>query len=51
MTVSYTIFRAGQQEAAFGLTVPPWSAGAEPDSACVDRAATQFYQALVVQGL
>jgi hypothetical protein len=26
-------------------------AGVEPDSACVDRAAAQFYRTLVIQGL
>ncbi len=51
MTLTYTIFQAGEQQAVFGLVIPPTPAGAEPDSACVDRAATQFYQALVKQGL
>ena len=51
MTLTYTIFQAGEQQAVFGLVVPPTPVGAEPDSACVDRAATQFYQALVRQGL
>jgi hypothetical protein len=51
MNVTYTIFRSGQQQAVFGLVIAPVPAGVEPDSACVDRAAAQFYQALVVQGL
>ncbi len=51
MTLTYTIFQAGEQQAVFGLVIPPMPAGAEPDSACVDRAATQFYQALVRQRL
>ena len=51
MTFTYTIFQSGEQQTVFGLVVPPTPVGAEPDSACVDRAATQFYQALVRQGL
>lgn len=51
MTLTYTIFQTGEQQAVFGLVIPPLPAGVEPDSACVDRAATQFYQALVKQGL
>jgi hypothetical protein len=51
MSVTYTIFRSGQQQAVFGLVVAPIPAGVEPNSACVDRAAGQFYQALVIQGL
>ena len=51
MNITYTIFQAGQQQAVFGQVVPAMYAGTEPDSACVDRASGQFYQALVVQGL
>jgi hypothetical protein len=51
MEITYTITQAGQQMATFGLVVPPLPAGPEPDSACVDRAATEFYRALVLQGL
>jgi len=51
MNLTYTIFQSGEQQAMFGLVVAPMPAGPEPDSACVDRAATQFYQALVRQGL
>ena len=51
MTFTYTIFQSGEQQAVFGLVIPPTAAGAEPDPACVDRAATQLYQALVHQGL
>ncbi len=49
MNLTYTIFQSGEKQAVLGLAVPPMPAGLEPDSACVDRAATQFYQALVVQ--
>ena len=42
---------SGQQQAVFGEVVPAMMAGTEPDSACVARAAGQFYRALVVQGL
>jgi hypothetical protein len=51
MNISYTLFDQGHQQGLFGLVVAPLPAGVEPDSACVDRAASQFYQALVVQGL
>jgi hypothetical protein len=51
MNITYTIFQSGEQEAVFGQVIPPTLAGAEPDSACVDRAAGQFYQTLVLQGL
>jgi hypothetical protein len=51
MNLSYTIFDAGQQQGLFGLIIAPLPAGVEPDSACVDRAASQFYQALILQGL
>jgi len=51
MNVSYTLFQSGQRQALFGLVIAPLPAGVEPDSACVDRAASAFYQALVVQGL
>ena len=51
MTFTYAILQTGQQQAVFGLVIPPLAAGQEPDSACVDRAATQFYQALAIQGL
>jgi hypothetical protein len=49
MNLTYTIFQSGEKQAVLGLVVGPMPAGAEPDSACVDRAATQFYQALVSQ--
>jgi hypothetical protein len=51
MNITYTIFDSGQRQRPFGLVVPALPAGQEPDSACVDRAATEFYRALVVQGL
>jgi hypothetical protein len=51
MKLTYTIYRSGQQQAVFGLLIAPVPAGAEPDAACVDRAAGQFYQALAAQGL
>jgi len=51
MNLTYTIFQSGEQQAVFGLMIPPMPAGMEPDSACVDRAAGQLYQALVAQGL
>ena len=51
MTLTYTIFQAGQQQSVYGLIIPVPQAGNEPDSACVDRAAGAFYQALAVQGL
>jgi hypothetical protein len=49
MNLAYTVFQSGEQQGLLGIVVPPLPAGTEPDSACVDRAATQFYQALVVQ--
>jgi hypothetical protein len=51
MDFSYTVMQEGQQQAVFSLVVPLLPAGTEPSSACVDRAATAFYQALVLQGL
>jgi hypothetical protein len=51
MNLTYTIFQSGEQQAVFGQVVPPMPAGTEPDSACVDRAAAQFYRTLVMQGL
>ncbi len=51
MNLTYTIFQSGQQQAAFGTVVAAMPAGVEPDSACVDRAAAQFYRTLVIQGL
>lgn len=51
MTITYTIFEAGQQQAVFGVVVPTMPAGTEPDPSCVDRAAAQFYRSLVLQGL
>jgi hypothetical protein len=51
MTLTYTIFQSGQQQSVYGLMIPVPQAGSEPDSACVDRAAGAFYQALAVQGL
>jgi hypothetical protein len=49
MTAIYTIYQAGVQMDRLGLRVPRLAAGTEPDSACVDRFATGFYQALVLQ--
>jgi hypothetical protein len=51
MSMTYWITQAGQSQDTFGLVVPKLPAGSEPDSACVDRAASDFYAALVVQGL
>jgi hypothetical protein len=51
MTVTYTIFQSGQQQAAFGQVVAALPAGTEPDPDCVDRAAAQFYRTLAIQGL
>jgi len=51
MDLTYTLFQSGEQQVVLGLVVAPMPAGTEPDSACVDRAVTQFYQALVVQRL
>ncbi len=51
MNLTYTIFQSGEKQAVFGLVVAALPAGIEPDSACVDRAATRFYQALVTQRL
>ena len=51
MNVTYTLFQAGEQQGVYGLVVGPLPAGTEPDTACVDRAAAQFYQALAAQGL
>jgi len=51
MNLTYTIFQSGEQQSVYGLVIAPLQAGVEPDSACVDRAASQFYQALVTQGL
>ena len=51
MELTYTIFQSGEQRVVFGLVVAPMPTGSEPDSACVDRAAAQFYQTLVKQGL
>ncbi len=51
MQFSYSVFQAGQQVATYSLVVPALAAGEEPDSACVDRAASGFYQALAVQGM
>lgn len=51
MAITYRVVEFGQIEATFGLLVPPLAAGTEPNSACVDRAASDFYAALVVQGL
>ena len=51
MNITYTIFEAGQQQGVFGLAVARMPAGIEPDPACVDRAAAEFYRTLVVQGL
>ena len=49
MTATYTIYQSGVQMDRLGLVVPKLQAGAEPYSACVDRFATDFYQALVLQ--
>jgi len=51
MNITYSILQSGQRQATFGLAIAPLAAGQEPDSACVDRAATQLYQALALQGL
>jgi hypothetical protein len=51
MSMTYWVTQAGQSQGTFGLVVPSLPAGLEPDSACVDRAAGDFYAALVVQGL
>jgi hypothetical protein len=51
MNLTYTISQSGEQRAVFGLVIAPMPAGVEPDSACVDRAAGQFYQAMVIQGM
>lgn len=51
MNLTYTIVQSGQQQAVFGQVVPLLPAGVEPDSACVDRAAGEFYQTLAKQGL
>jgi hypothetical protein len=51
MNLTYTVFQSGQEQAVFGLMIAPMPAGVEPDSACVDRAAVNLYQALVVQGM
>jgi hypothetical protein len=51
MNITYTIFRSGQQQTILGLVIAPMPAGVEPDSACVDRAASEFYQAMVVEGM
>jgi hypothetical protein len=51
MNITYTLFEAGQQQGVFGLIVPAMPAGVEPDAACVDRAAAQFYRTLANQGL
>lgn len=51
MEFTYTVFQSGQQQATYSLVIPALAAGSEPDSACVDRAATAFYQALALQGL
>ncbi len=51
MNLTYTIFQSGEQQAVFGVVIGTMPAGTEPDSACVDRAAAQFYRTLVIQGL
>ncbi len=51
MNLTYTVYQYGEKQAVFGLVVTAMPAGTEPDSACVDRAVTQFYQALVTQRL
>ena len=51
MEVTYTLQPAGQPESTFGLVIAALPAGPEPISACVDRAASSFYQALARQGL
>ncbi len=51
MELTYVIYRAGQQQRTYGLVVPALAAGPEPDTACVDRAASSFYRALAEQGL
>jgi hypothetical protein len=51
MNVTYAVYQSGQQRAIFGLAVAWPPAGVEPDSACVDRAARQLYEAMVLQGM
>lgn len=51
MTLTYTVYRSGERQSAFGMAVSALAAGDEPDPACVDRAASGFYQSLVRQGL
>lgn len=51
MNITYTLFDLGQQQGTFGQIIPRMPAGVEPDAACVDRAAAEFYRTLVIQGL
>lgn len=51
MNLTYAVFQSGQQQAVFGLVVARPPAGIEPESACVNLATTEFYHALVMQGL
>jgi hypothetical protein len=51
MNITYTLFDVGQQQGTFGQIIPRMPAGVEPDAACVDRAAAEFYRTLVIQGL
>jgi len=51
MEITYTLQLPGQPESTFGLVIAALPAGPEPVSACVDRAASNFYQALAQQGL
>lgn len=51
MSSTYTIYQKSELRSMFGLVTPAPAAGEEPQSACVDRAATQLYQAMVLQGM
>ena len=51
MQFTYAVERGGQQRGLYGLVVPALPAGPEPDPACIDRAASDFYRQLVRQGL
>ncbi len=50
MTAQYTTYAAGQQQGVYGIITPRLAAGTETDLECVDRFATDFYRALVLQG-
>ena len=50
MTLIYTPAVSGQQSLNLGAIVGSLPAGTEFDSACVDRAATEFYYTLIREG-